>query len=378
MSTPHPLPESLRARARRLLVRDPMLSALLAALALLTLADPAQLRHYAGRIDRPTLAALAGLLALTQALQASGALHALAQALLARLASERAAALALVAASALLAMVLTNDVALFVMVPLTLGLCRLAGLAPARFVVFEALAVNAGSALTPIGNPQNLFLWQRAHVPFASFVWQMLPLVAFMLGALLLLTAWAFPARPLRAHAGAAPAAVDRRLLAVALVLYPAFLVAADLGHALPACAAVLAVFALVRPRLLRDLDWGLLLVFALMFVVLRTVVAQPPVQAWLTGLGLQQPQRLYLAAIAASQLVSNVPAAIALAESSTDWRVLAIGVNVGGFGLVIGSLANLIALRLAADAAAWREFHRWSLPFLGLVAAVAYAGLFA
>ncbi len=162
------------------------------------------------------------------------------------------------------------------------------------------------------------------------------------------------------------------------LVLYPAFLVAADLGHALPACAAVLAVFALVRPRLLRDLDWGLLLVFALMFVVLRTVVAQPPVQAWLTGLGLQQPQRLYLAAIAASQLVSNVPAAIALAETTSDWRLLAIGVNVGGFGVVVGSLANLIALRLAADAAAWREFHRWSLPFLGFVAAVTYFALFA
>ena len=60
---PHPLPDSLRARAWCLVVCDPMLSVLLVALALLTLADPGQLPHYAGRIDRPTLAALAGLLA---------------------------------------------------------------------------------------------------------------------------------------------------------------------------------------------------------------------------------------------------------------------------------------------------------------------------
>lgn len=358
--------------------RDPMLAALLGALVLLTLFDSAEVPHYAGRIDGPTIAALAGLLALTKALEASGALHALGRWLLARLATERAAALALVAASALLSMVLTNDVALFVVVPLTLGLCRLAQLSPARYVVFEALAVNAGSALTPIGNPQNLFLWQRAQVPFGQFVLAMLPLVAFVLGALLLLTAFAFRARPLREHGEAAAIAVDARLLGAALLLYPAFLVAADLGHAVPACAAVLAAFALVRPRVLREVDWALLLVFVLMFIVLRTLAQEPAVHAWAGGLGLDRPQRLYAAAIVASQLVSNVPAAIALAETTSDWRLLAIGVNIGGFGLLVGSLANLIALRLAGDRAAWREFHRWSLPFLAFVAGVAWWALFA
>jgi Na+/H+ antiporter NhaD/arsenite permease-like protein len=57
----------------------------------------------------------------------------------------------------------TNDIALFIVVPLTLGLHGMASLPTTRLVIFEALAVNAGSVLTPMGNPQNLFLWQRCR-----------------------------------------------------------------------------------------------------------------------------------------------------------------------------------------------------------------------
>ena len=66
------------------------------------------------------------------------------------------------------------------------------------------------------------------------------------------------------------------------------------------------------------------------------------------------------------SQTVSNVPATLLLAEQS-EWQPLAWGVSVGGFGLAIGSMANLIALRLAHQPGIWTEFHRWSLPMLGL-----------
>jgi Na+/H+ antiporter NhaD/arsenite permease-like protein len=328
-------------------------------------------------VDWPTIAALAGLLMLTKAIETSCALDTLGHWLTRRLASERAAAFSLVLASALLAMLLTNDVALFVTVPLSLSLCRVGGMAPARLVVFEALAVNAGSALTPIGNPQNLFLWQRAQVPFVQFVVQMLPLVSFMLVALLLLTACAFRGRPLREHADEHGRPIDVRLLGLALLLYVPFLVAADLGHALLACAGVAVVFAFAQPQVLRRIDWSLLMVFVLMFIVLRSVAGLPLVHAWVATLGLDRPQRLFVAGIAVSQVVSNVPAAIALAGVSSDWRVLATSVNIGGFGLVVGSLANLIALRLAGDREAGGEFHRWSIPYLALVAVGTYAAMF-
>jgi Na+/H+ antiporter NhaD/arsenite permease-like protein len=71
------------------------------------------------------------------------------------------------------------------------------------------------------------------------------------------------------------------------------------------------------------------------------------------------------------------VPAAIALAEFSNDWRVIAYGVNVGGFGCMVGSLANLIALRLSRDRLAWLSFHVYAIPALFLAAASGYILLF-
>lgn len=85
----------------------------------------------------------------------------------------------------------------------------------------------------------------------------------------------------------------------------------------------------------------------------------------------------LYGVGLLASQLISNVPAAIALAEYSDNWRVLVYAVNVGGFGFMLGSLANLIALRMVAERRAWWVFHAYSLPFLVVSGLLAYALLF-
>ncbi|HSI59730.1 MAG TPA: SLC13 family permease [Ideonella sp.] len=357
--------------------QDVFLMVLLAALPVLATVAPNPIASYPSLVDGPTIAALAGLLLLTKGLELSGALDRLGHRLIDAMPTERATALCLVATAAALSTLLTNDVALFVVVPLTLGVCRITRLPATRLIVFEALAVNAGSALTPIGNPQNLFLWQLGKVPFGQFVLHMLPLVAALMLALLLLTAAVFSPRAVQAHGDAAPAPLDRPLLGVSLLLYIPFLVATDLHRAGWAVAVVLAVFALLRPKVLVQLDWGLLLVFVLMFIDLRLLAGLEIVQQAMQGLGLGQAPHLYLASIAASQLISNVPAAIALAEYSRDWRVIVYGVNVGGFGFMVGSLANLIALRMAGDRRAWLSFHAYAVPFLGLAAVLGYAMLF-
>ena len=364
-------------RVGRGLREDRFLQVLLLGLLVLSAVAPSRIPTYAALVDWPTMAALTGLLALTQGLELSGALSRLGHALVAAMATERAAALVLVSAAALLSTVLTNDVALFVVVPLTLGVCRLARLQATPLIVFEALAVNVGSALTPIGNPQNLFLWQLAKVPFGVFVWHLLPLVAALMALLLLLTALVFPGRPIQVHDEAAPLPLHRGLLAVSLGLYLPFLVVTDLHHAGWAVAAVLAVFMVVRPAVLARLDWGLLLVFVLMFIDLRLLAGLDAVRHAMLALQLERPAHLFFAAIGASQLVSNVPAAIALAEYTGDWRVLAYGVNIGGFGLMVGSLANLIALRLSGDRRAWLLFHVYAIPALCVAAALGYGLLF-
>ena len=366
------LPPSLLA-----LRHDRFFLGLVAALAVLTLVAPSGIAAYPSRVDWPTIATLTGLLLLTKGVEASGALQRLGHWLIERVTSERSAALGLVVSAALLSMLLTNDVALFVVVPLTLALARIAHLPSTRLIVFEALAVNVGSTLTPIGNPQNIFLWQQWGNSFAGFVLAMLPLVAVLMLALVALTAWAFPAHRIRVRDDARPAPLDLPLVAVSLLLYAPFLLLTDLHHVGWALAGVSAVYAALRPRLLREIDWGLLLVFVLMFVDLRSLANLGQVRAWVASLGLDAPVHLYFAGIAASQVVSNVPAAIALAEFSQDWRVIAWAVGVGGFGLMVGSLANLIALRLSNDRRAWIPFHAYSLPFLLVATLAGYLLLF-
>lgn len=353
------------------LAGDHLLWTLLLAMAAFSVAQPAGIAYYPDLVDWHTIVTLTGLLALTKGVELSGYLPRLAQRLVAAMPSERSLAVFLVLATALLATVLTNDVALFVMVPLTLTL-KNSGVPMTRVIVFEALAANAGSVLTPIGNPQNLFLWQLAKVPFEHFVLAMLPLAAVLLAPLVLLTLLAFSGKRLQLSGRQTQARTDRLMLMLSLGLYIPFLVITDLRHPYLALA-VLAPLMLARRELLARLDWALILVFILMFIDLRLLSQLDAVHAWISGIDLRQLPHLYLAGIAASQVVSNVPAAILLAEYSRDWRVIAYAVNVGGFGLMIGSLANIIALRMAPDRRAWISFHAYSLPFLLVASALAW-----
>ncbi len=359
------------------LFKDGFFLLLLAVLLVLSALSPHLIVSYPALVDWPTIAALTGLLALTKGLELSGALDHAGHWLTARMTSERAVAFCLVLTAALLSMVLTNDVALFVVVPLTLGVCRLTGMPVSRLVILEALAVNAGSALTPIGNPQNLFLWQLSGVSFLEFVVQMLPLVLILMVFLLVLTCSLFGRHPIRIGLGEQLAPLDARLFWCSLILYAPFLLLTDLRHAELAAMIVLLVFLLLRRAVLMRIDWGLLLVFVLMFIDLRLLSGLDIVREAMQSLGLEQPRHLYLTAIAASQLISNVPAAIALVDYSRDWRVIAYGVNVGGFGLMVGSMANLIALRMCGERKAWLEFHWYAIPFLGVAMAAGYVLLF-
>jgi len=353
---------------------DGLFWSLLALVALLALLDPRRIPHFPALVDWHTIALLAGLLVLTRGLEESGALHGLARAVLGKVRTERSLALVLVLVAAGLSMVITNDVALFVVVPMTLSLRAHGEVPVAKLVIFQALAVNAGSALTPIGNPQNMFLWQFSGVSAAEFILAMLPVVAVMLTGLVALTLVAFHSRPLAV--GPHPRrALERPLLGVSLALYLPFLVLAGAGRPGLGLLVVVAVFALASRSALGRVDWLLLAIFALMFIAFRLVADLPFLQAALGGPVLADPQGLFLAGAAFSQFVSNVPAAIMLAEYSADWQTIAWGVSVGGFGTAVASLASIIALRMLGERKAWWTFHLYSVPFLLVTGAVA-AGL--
>jgi Na+/H+ antiporter NhaD/arsenite permease-like protein len=361
----------------RALKRDYLLHVLLGVCLALLLLKPAALPTLPSLVDWPTIAALAGLLVLTKGVEVSGFFHRVGFHLITLEHSERKLAFFLVASSALLSTMLTNDIALFIVVPLTLSLRGMAALPITRLVVFEALAVNAGSTLTPVGNPQNLFLWQRSGLSFHGFVGQMLPLALILLSVLAVMTAIAFPGRRVDATEEDEPPALDQRLLALSVVLYPLFIIAADLRYAGTAFAALIALFLLARPSVLRRVDWLLIAAFILMFVDLRLIAGVDFVRDIVERAGLTEPRHLFVAGIAMSQLLSNVPTAILLAEHSGDTRLIAYAVDVGGFGFAVGSLANLIALRMLPSRRAWLVFHAYSLPFLLIAGALAYLWLF-
>jgi Na+/H+ antiporter NhaD/arsenite permease-like protein len=330
-----------------------------------SLAAPAGVAAYPRLVDWPTIFTLAGLLLLTAGIEASGFLHRLAWRITGLIHDERRLALFLVGASALLAALLTNDIALFIVVPLTLGLGRFAALPLARLITFEALAVNTGSMLTPIGNPQNIFLWQSSGVHFLEFMRDMAPPTLIAAGCLAAFTLWAFRPRPVEPHGPGGPLEVRWPLFTVSVFLFVPFLVCADLHHAGEGLLTLALVFLFAFREVFRRLDWPLLLVFMLMFVDLRLLADLPWMTKSLGQVDLAHAPVLYLTGVVFSQAISNVPAAILLSSYSGDWRSLAWAADMGGFGLAIGSLANLIALRLGRQHGSLWGFHAWSLPFL-------------
>ncbi len=323
-------------------------------------------------IDWQTVGALAGLLAITQGVEKSGVLQSAAQRLLARTTNLRQLALLLVASAAVLSALVTNDVSLFLLVPLTRVLATQAHLPLARLVVLEALAVNAGSALTPIGNPQNLYLWHRSGESFAGFMGMMAPTVGVMLFWLFAAVWLLVPRTAIALKPAADSAPVQPRLLALSGLLFVGFVIALDRHWLAAGLAVVFGAYLLFQRRVLRDVDWALLAIIALMFVDLRQLAELPFIAALMTQWPIAEGWRAYLAAIVSSQFISNVPATILLDRYVHDLPALAAGVSVGGFGCVLGSLANLIALRLAKLPDGLREFHRLSVPFLLVCAASA------
>jgi len=356
---------SATALALHRLKHDHLLQALLGLTLALAILDPRPPGEYLDWLDVPTLAGLTGLLILTQAVRLSGLIQRWALALVARLSSVRMLALTLVLLSAMLASMLTNDVALFLVVPLTLAIDAIARVPRARLVIFEALAVNAGSTLSPIGNPQNLLLWQHSALAFPRFTLAVLPAGGIMLALLLCVACAAFPSAPLQLQRAVEPPGLNVPLGIGATLLLGGMVAALQFHHAVEAMLLVFALGIVFFRRVLAGVDWMLLVTFAAMFTGLGHLSAVPWVNAHVAMLDWHDPRVLYGGGIALSQAISNVPAAVLLQNYTGDLTLLAIAVNVGGSGIMIGSLANLIALRLdGSPRIAWK-FHAWSIPYL-------------
>ncbi|MGA5655444.1 SLC13 family permease [Rahnella contaminans] len=346
-------------------LRDRFLHLLVLLGVALTLFQTEKIMQFPLFVDWDTIITLLGLLMLTKGVEVSGYFDFVGRKMINAIDNERRLALFLVMAAAVLSTFMTNDVALFIVIPLTITLKKLTSLPVTRLIIFEALAVNAGSLLTPIGNPQNILLWNKSGQSFLHFIGQMAPLALVTLVALLIVTGFCFPSRSLKKTANNQGYPFQKRLLASCGVLYVVFIACVDLGLALYGLLAVILCFLLLARKVLLRIDWPLILVFIVMFIDVRLIVGLDvlqPVFARINGL---PDYGHYLLSIGLSQVISNVPATILLINYLPSGPLLAYAVNAGGFGLAMGSLANLIALRMANDRKIWLKFHFYSFPFL-------------
>lgn len=303
---------------------------------------------YLSYIDLRVLCLLFALMAVVQGFVRCGLFRLLAERLLSGERTLRALCLLLVLLPFFVSMVVTNDVALLALVPFTFFLLRQADAEAlgVRVCVLQTVAANLGSMATPIGNPQNLYLHARYALTAGQFFSVVLPLALVSLVALALTAVLSAPPRG-RVHVTfAEPARIaDVRRLAAYLALFLLCLAAVFrlVHYAVAAAAALLLLLLLDRP-LLRRIDYGLLLTFCCFFVFSGNLGRIPAVRALLESL---LDRSTLLCAAAASQCISNVPAAILLSGFTGDWQGLLAGVNIGGLGTPVASLASLISLRL-------------------------------
>ncbi len=238
----------------------------------------------------------------------------------------------LVIATFFLSMFITNDVALLVLVPLTLCL-EIEG--KDLLVILEALAANAGSALTPFGNPQNLFLYWYYHLKPLIFLKTIAP---FSFIFLLILSAIAL------SFSSAKQKVKSKEIkLSLSAYLYLGFLLIFLLAaiKLIPLIIGWLVVFyTLFKDRQNLQIDYALLATFFCLFGLTENL-------RFILVSSIKHPEHVFLLSAALSQVISNVPTALLLAKFTTHWKALLWGVSVGGFGNLIGSLANLIAYRL-------------------------------
>ena len=344
-------PRSLRAAGARFARTHVVLlvSAAVAAATMLVVPPDAA---YLGYFDLKTLACLFGILALVAALRNAGVFEATARAMVARFSTCRAAIAAIVGITLALSMVATNDMALIMMLPLCAATLLKAGWErslPFAFIM-QNLAANLGGMIVPFGNPQNLYLFERFSIPLADFLAVMA--LPFVVSVLLIGACCALFAKPAPRAAEARiapeqerlqdrPAPVDRpRALACAALLV---LVVASVFRLVPYPVALVAVVAglLVLDRgALRSVDVGLLLTFACFFVFAGNMARIPAVEG---ALSQAMAHNALLTSAGASQIISNVPAAVLLSHFADGYEALLVGVNIGGAGTLVASLASLI-----------------------------------
>ncbi|MGG3466903.1 SLC13 family permease [Neobacillus pocheonensis] len=243
------------------------------------------------------------------------------------------------------AMFVTNDVALLTFVPLTLVISKKTNMNMMETIILETISANIGSSLTPMGNPQNLFIYSHyglTPIPFFTTI-----LLMAILGICsLYIVIRRLHKKELKVQL--TPITIKNRTKSFTWGMVLAIIIASIFGviNFQIALIVTLITALILNAKLLLKIDYLLLITFICFFIFIGNISSTNTVQFFASE-SLKDSSSVFFGSILLSQLISNVPASILLANFSSDWQPLLLGVNIGGLGTIIASLASVISYKL-------------------------------
>ncbi len=312
-------------------------------------------KRYFEYIDFRTLGILFSLMALMAGFQNMGVFEEISRKLLNKVRSIRQLVVTLTLLCFFFSMIITNDVALITFVPFTFVLFDMLGQEEEKkrlipVTVLQTISANLGSMLTPIGNPQNLYLYGKSGMAFEKFIFLILPYVSLSL--IMLLVSSFIIGSSENKKISVSLTQNNKEKSTGKLILYVALfcisilavlrVISVGIAFAVTLCAIVI-----FDRKVLRKVDYSLLLTFVGFFIFIGNMGRIPMfsslLQKYIAG-------NEVIISVLASQLVSNVPTALLLSNFTSDIPALIIGTNLGGLGTLIASMASLISYKFIAQ----------------------------
>lgn len=306
---------------------------------------------YAEYIDFRVLALLFCLMLVVAGFRSAGVFEKLLQLFLKFVKNTRQLVLVLVLVCFILSMWITNDVALITFVPFAIMVLTETGNSRLMPVVIalQTVAANLGSMCTPVGNPQNLYLYTISGMSIIDFIFILLPYTVISL-LLILAACFLIKPEPVRIDNQKGKAlkqvvTADKKLFVIYAALFIfCMLTVLNIVHYMIMLIVVFAVVLIFSPKLFKEADYMLLLTFIAFFVFVGNI---KQVQLVNSFLGSCVAANEVVVSVAVSQFISNVPAAVLLSGFTDNYAGLIIGTNIGGLGTIIASMASLISYKL-------------------------------
>lgn len=296
-------------------------------------------------IDFKVLILLFNLMIVVAAFKELSVLDSIAISLLKKCKSYRAISTILVFITFISAMIVTNDVALLTFVPLSIVVARKANINVLKIVIFQTLAANLGSSFTPMGNPQNLFIYSFYNLKPVDFFVITGPILLLSIAFLLLLIN---RDKKMDLSIDLKDVKIDNKNhIFIFTVLFLIILLSVFhlIDYKLTFVITVLTVLVLNK-KLFSQVDFSLLITFIGFFIFVGNISTLDSVETFMESL-LKSGKSTFITSILSSQVISNVPATMLLSGFTDHVKALLLGANIGGMGTLIASLASVISYKI-------------------------------